>query len=209
LEMTRSDGARFDPSWLRNALIALMVMGAAWAGFALADALDSSRNYFDRFWMYVGLSALSVYLGVEGWRNAGLPYPVLGAAGAVEPIEAREAAAERDWRAQGEAWAREIDAAKLWQDPDVTLASMARALGTNTTYVSRALNEGLRQSFSAFVNARRVEAVKAMLADPEASRDLMAVAFEAGFNSKASFNRAFSDFAGMSPSAFRKVVRGR
>lgn len=205
LESTRSDGARFDPSWLRNALIALMAMGAAWAGFVLADALDPSRDYFDRFWMYVALSALSVYLGVEGWRNASLPYPILGEA---VPKDGLAAVPERDWRAQGEVWAREVDTKRLWQDPEITLASMAKALGTNTSYASRALNEGLGVSFSAFINSRRVEAVKAVLAQPDAERDLMAIAFEAGFNSKASFNRAFSDFAGMSPSAYRKMARG-
>lgn len=53
------------------------------------------------------------------------------------------------------------------------------------------------------INRRRVAAVQALLAAPAEQRDLLTVALDVGFNSKASFNRAFQDFAGMSPSAWR------
>jgi AraC-like DNA-binding protein len=62
-------------------------------------------------------------------------------------------------------------------------------------------------SFSKFVNQRRVEAVKRRLEDETDARDLMTIALEAGFNSKASFNRAFGEIAGMTPSAFRRSRR--
>ncbi|MBX9747788.1 MAG: helix-turn-helix domain-containing protein, partial [Hyphomonadaceae bacterium] len=85
--------------------------------------------------------------------------------------------------------------------------SMARAVGANTAYVSKALNEGLGVSFHDFVNRRRVEALKRLLADQTETRDLMSLAFEVGFRSKASFNRVFSDIAGITPSAFRRAAR--
>lgn len=208
LEATRTDGAAFDPSWIRNALIAMGVMAAVWGGFFLADMIDPGRTYFDRFWLYVGLSLLAIYLGVEGWRNAQLSYPAMGGAltqATAAPVA--EAPTHRDWAAQAAAWAFEVDARELWRDPEVTLAGLARLLGTNTAYLSRALNEGLGVTFSAFINSRRVEAVKRKLADPTVNDDILTIAFAAGFNSKASFNRAFAEMVGVTPSAYRRTAR--
>lgn len=210
LRDNRADGERFDPTWIRNALYAVAAVGVIWAGFAIANALDPTRDYFDQFWLYVGFGVLAVYLGVEGWRNAGLAYPSMAAAPPSEaPVSsvAASATAERNWAEQGAAWAGEIERLELWRDPDISLASMARALGANTAYVSRALNEGLGVSFHDFVNGRRVEALKRLLADPNETRDLMTLAFDVGFSSKASFNRVFADVAGMTPSAFRRSAR--
>lgn len=209
LAQTRADDAQFDPSWVRNALFGVMGLALVWFGFFMADQLDPSRNYFDDYWMYMGVAALGVYLGVAGWRNSGVLYPLFDAA--LDPVpdegEAPSPSPERDWQAMGAHFATLVEAEAYWRDPDLTLASLARKLGTNTTYVSRALNEGLGQSFSAFINARRVKEVQALMVEKAQEADLMAMAFEAGFNSKASFNRAFSEFAGMSPSSWRRGQR--
>lgn len=209
LAQTRADDAQFDPSWVRNALFGVMGLALVWFGFFMADQLDPSRNYFDDYWMYMGVAALGVYLGVAGWRNSDVRYPVFDAALDPVPDEAvaPSPSPERDWQAMGTHYANIVEAEAYWRDPDLTLASLARKLGTNTTYVSRALNEGLGQSFSAFINARRVKEAQALMVEKGQEADLMGIAFEAGFNSKASFNRAFSEFAGMSPSAWRRGQR--
>jgi AraC-like DNA-binding protein len=113
----------------------------------------------------------------------------------------------RDWRATGEAWRERLHAAEWWREPGLTLAELARRLGTNTNHLSRALNEGLGQNFSAVVNGMRAEEVARVLGGPEGDRDLLELAFDSGFSSKASFNRAFRAVHGCSPSEFR--ARGR
>jgi AraC-like DNA-binding protein len=79
-------------------------------------------------------------------------------------------------------------------------------LGTNAAYASRAFNEGLGVPFSDFVNGERSARVAAMI---EAGRreDLLALALEAGFASKATFNRAFRKRFGVSPSTFRRRLK--
>lgn len=200
LDENRTDSVDFDPFWIRNFLIALLTTGAIWAGFVIAKWIDPSRDYFDQFPLYVGYSLLVLYLGIVGWRHAETRFP--RALPASEP-EPRAPAPLRDWAAQGEAWIGRIEAEELWRDPALTLASLARVLGTNTTYLSRALGAASGENFNAVVNRRRVAAVQALLAVPGEERDLLVIAFDAGFNSKASFNRAFQDFVGMSPSAWR------
>jgi AraC-like DNA-binding protein len=197
LAENRSDGVDCDPAWLRNFLAALAGIALVWAGFNLADALDPSRNYFDRFGLYLGFGLLVMYLGIEGWRHADQRFPAM--------VAAAPAAAEpgRDWAAMGSDWLARIDAERLWQNPDVDLAGLARHFGTNTAYLSRGLNAAAGENFNAIINRRRVAFVQAQLQANRARGDMMGLAFDAGFRSKASFNRAFADFAGMSPTQFR------
>lgn len=204
LDQNRTDGVDFDPSWIRNFLMALALVAAIWLGFVAANLLDPSRDYFDQFLLYVIFSALVLYLGIAGWRHSETPFPSV-AADSESPGTA-EAAADirtRDWCQQAEQWLQQIDDAGYWRDPGLTLTSLARLLGTNTAYLSRALNEGAGENFNAAINRRRVAAIQQWLTSPGEQRDLMTMAFDAGFSSKASFNRAFADFAGMSPSAWR------
>lgn len=200
----RTDSVDFEPVWIRNFLVALVTMGTIWSGFLIAKQIDPSRDYFDQFPLYLGYSVLVLYLGIAGWRHADTRFPQV----IVDPMSDQEPIAPtsvplRDWAAQGSAWIARIEAEELWRDPALTLASLARVLGTNTTYLSRALGAASGENFNAVINRRRVAAMQALLATPAEQRDLLTMALDVGFNSKASFNRAFQDFAGMSPSAWR------
>lgn len=199
LDDNRTDGIDFDPSWIRNFLGALAVVTLVWLGFVAADWIDPSRNYFDQFLLYVIFSSLVLYLGIAGWRHAEATFPLAAA----DPSPEERGSRGRDWVEQGRLWLAQIDAEQHWRDPGLTLASLARALGTNTAYLSRALRAASGENFNAVINRRRVHEVQQLLAVPTETRNLTALAFEAGFNSKASFNRTFADFAGMAPSAWR------
>lgn len=204
LDDNRTDGVDFDPSWIRNFLFALAAVALIWLGFIAANWINPERNYFDQFLLYVIFSALVIYLGIAGWRHSATAFPVVTKS-ENKPVEARinEQAPGRNWADQGRSWLSEIDAGEVWRDAELTLGSLARRLGTNTAYLSRALNEGAGENFNAIINRRRVAAIQHWLSSPDEARDLMTLAFEAGFSSKASFNRAFADFAGMSPSSWR------
>lgn len=121
---------------------------------------------------------------------------------APEPARATPA---RDWQETGADWAARIETQGWALDPDIDLAGLARLLGTNTAYLSRALNEGLGVNFATFVNGLRSRAVMQAIAAGD-RRDVLTLALDAGFSSKASFNRAFAATAGMTPSAWRKHV---
>jgi AraC-like DNA-binding protein len=196
LSQERSDDERFATHWLTQALwaaIALLCVRAGYQGVSLFRALD----YKDVFVPFVAIAALGLYLGVEGWRHAELPFPPM--APAVPPPPMRN----RDWKAEGEAWAARTRTGRWYLDPALTLAGLARHLGTNTTYLSRAFNEGLGLSFSAFINKLRAEEVAKQLRSGD-RRALLEVAFSAGFSSKASFNRAFRAAFDVTASEYRR-----
>ena len=55
----------------------------------------------------------------------------------------------------------------------------------------------------------RVEEVKRRLTTPKFSNyKIVAIAYDCGFNSKASFNRIFKNETGVTPSAFKTLLIG-
>ncbi len=195
LAAQRSDDARFASLWLSRAIAATLVLLPVWAGYALWDAV-APLGYRRLMGLYVAIAAFALYLAIEGWRHAALPFPALDSIPPGLPPA-------RDWRAAGEQWAAQTRAGGWASDPGLSLARLARHLGTNTSYLSRALNDGLGIGFSAFVNQLRSETVAAALRAGD-RRDMLDIAFDAGFASKASFNRAFRTAFGQSPSAYRR-----
>jgi len=175
-------------AWLRRSLAALALLLAARAGFEAYAALVAPLDYFDLFGFYVLLAMIGAFLGVEGWRHAARPFPPL-------PGPAVQGDVARLWadRLRDEQW---------WRDPGLSMAGLARLLGTNEAYASRALNlEG--DGFSALVNRLRAAEVARRL-DAGDAADLLTIALESGFGSKASFNRAFRALHGCSPSDYRR-----
>lgn len=93
----------------------------------------------------------------------------------------------------------------LYKNTELTLSSMADRLSTSEHHLSQVLNERFNKNFYDLVNYYRVEEVKKMLLDPSYSHlNLLGVALDSGFNTKASFNTAFKKFTGMTPSEYQR-----
>jgi len=66
------------------------------------------------------------------------------------------------------------------------------------------INTRLQQNFFDFINHYRIEKVKKDLADPQKKNlKVLAIAFDAGFNSKSSFNAIFKRHTNLTPSEYR------
>ncbi len=198
-------------SWVRNFLLALAATLLLWIALVLFDRLVAKLNYFHQFPFYVWLGLLVYYLGTEGYRHAAHRYPPWDvdpqAAVTVTPNAPSPARPGIDWRERGARWHNKLKQEEWWRDPELSLDSLARKLGTNTSDLSRAINEGLGMNFNELVNRLRVDAVQSALRSPEAGSNLLDIAFAAGFSSKASFNRCFKLYTGETPTAFRASLK--
>ncbi len=97
-----------------------------------------------------------------------------------------------------------------FRDPETSLGDIAQAIGVSTHDLSLVLNDVLKMNFHSFVNSHRIGLVKDMMANPDLDhRTLLELAFEAGFNSKTSFNRVFKETVGMTPSDYRRHRPGQ
>jgi AraC-like DNA-binding protein len=220
LDTALSNREEFRLDWPRRFLIACSVTVAIWVAASGYEAAVGGFTYFDRFPLYIWFSLLVYGLGLGGLRSAGLAYPrpwtlVDGEVPAVGATEGGggsgaptpESAFDRqvDWQAMGARYDAEVRAHGWWRDPELTAPRLARLLATNSTYLSRALNEGLGRNFNEFINGIRIEAVQTELRSADTARDILAVALDAGFNSKASFNRVFKRITGVTPTEYRRA----
>lgn len=198
----RSDDDRFSARWLGRVQAAILIGLTLQIGFWLWSTLSGGINFFQETGLYLAMGALGLYLGVAGWRHAALPAPLPAIAPETESEAPRAAP---DWPAIAADMERRTREACWWREPDLTLPRLARLLGTNTGRLSRAINLGLEMNFSAFINGLRAEGVAGALRErPDA--DLLGLAFDMGFTSKASFNRAFRARYGMAPSQYRRSL---
>jgi AraC-like DNA-binding protein len=89
---------------------------------------------------------------------------------------------------------------KAYEDPELSLTQVAKQLQSNPSLISKMVNQGFGINFNDFVNQFRIDRVKEMLNKGEQKKQtLLGIAFECGFNSKATFNRAFKKATGLSP----------
>nr|WP_247672633.1 helix-turn-helix domain-containing protein [Aquimarina sp. MMG016] len=95
---------------------------------------------------------------------------------------------------------------RLFKDPELTLVSLSKQLSVKSYLVTKCLNTIYQKKFNDYINEFRIEEVKRLVNDPKNEHlTLLALAYEAGFNSKASFNRAVKKITGNPPSALKLV----
>lgn len=93
---------------------------------------------------------------------------------------------------------------KLYQESELTLQDLADKLAIPSYQVSQAINEGMKKNFYDLINGYRVEEAKRLLLDSKNKNyTILSVGFEAGFNSKTTFNTVFKKFTGLTPTDFR------
>ncbi|UFH57776.1 AraC family transcriptional regulator [Spirosoma sp. KNUC1025] len=70
----------------------------------------------------------------------------------------------------------------------------------STRRVSQIINQGFGMNFNDFVNLYRIKAVIAQIQSGNHTMyTLLGIAYECGFNSKSTFNRAFKKRTGLAP----------
>ena len=95
---------------------------------------------------------------------------------------------------------------KLYSEPELTLQqSGAERLNISLPIrYPRGSNEGMDKTFYDLINGYRVEEAKRLLLEPESKNfTILSVGFEAGFNSKTTFNTVFKKFTGQTPTDYR------
>ena len=91
---------------------------------------------------------------------------------------------------------------------DITLHSVAAAVGYHEKYLSSSLHALTGMNFCRFLSTYRVEYAKRLLMDEEYSkRSIAEIAHEAGFSSINTFCREFRELSGVTASAYRKGIR--
>ena len=97
---------------------------------------------------------------------------------------------------------------QIYTNPSLGLQDIGDKLNISPNYVSKIVNGQANISFTDLVNQYRHEMVKEMLQDPHFKNyKIMAIALEAGFNSRSNFYKYFNSVEGITPTDYRKNLQ--
>jgi AraC-like DNA-binding protein len=222
-EMSFADAANI--SWLRNFLIAfgvITVLPVVQDLLELFPFFQRQIVYVRSWYYFMGFALVVYYIAINGFNAVSIPLrkllfkpelllqyqqPALLPAPA-QPLvqdaefelvsnELKEDAAIKLWK---EKIIAVMDEDRLYQDAELTLTQLSKKLSTNPSVLSKVINQGFQLNFNDFVNEYRVnEVVEKLKAGEQKQQTLLGIAFDCGFNSKATFNRAFKKQTGLSP----------
>jgi AraC-like DNA-binding protein len=94
---------------------------------------------------------------------------------------------------------------KPFLNSSITIHDISSAIEVPVRDLSLLINHNLEQHFYDFINSYRIEYAMVVLKDSSKSRlTISEILYEAGYNSKSSFNSAFKKHTGSTPTQYRK-----
>ncbi|MGJ8693954.1 MAG: helix-turn-helix domain-containing protein [Thalassotalea sp.] len=95
-----------------------------------------------------------------------------------------------------------VNTNQLFLKPRLTLSDVSEFTGLQVRDISRAINTVTNKSFNEYINEYRIKHICQAL-DTCSPHSLTRLYTDAGFSSKASFNKVFKEYTGMTPSEYK------
>jgi putative ABC transport system permease protein len=193
-----SDRYRYQLRWLHRLLISWGLLWLLWIPFT-AVYYYSQSGIVVYYPLYLILIATIIWMAVVAHlkADAGMAAETL-LSGTSLTADLKQ---KRVWLK------RVVKENRYYQDPELSLTSLAHKLGLTTHELSRVINTALKKSFNDFINEYRVAEVAQKMQDPAYDHlTLMGIAHDSGFNSQSTFHRAFKELTGKTPAEYKKEL---
>jgi AraC-like DNA-binding protein len=198
-----------DFLWLRNILLALA------SGLVLMFIYQvinwfTPLSYTTDWYSYMFLGILVYYLGIKGYMVQTSNRPALNfmqEENKIDNDQSHEAKMLPDLALRMNELTALLDQQKPYLIADLTLSRLAAMMMLNSGLLSRVINVGYNLNFNDFINGYRIKEVISRIDDQQHKKvTLLGIAFDSGFNSKATFNRAFKKQTGKTPLEYIKSL---
>lgn len=201
-----SDTQAIQFNWIRNILY-LVIAGFIFEFLVnIAGYFIEYEGYTGKWNAYFGYAVVLYAISILGYNRIGKPAAKLDFVPNKSPESDKTVTQIPELDKYKTRLLALMTDQELYLQTDLTLKETAQQLKTNSSILSKVINTGFDQNFNDFVNSFRVEAVKKKMKSPDTKHlTLTAIAYDCGFNSKATFNRAFKKFTDMSPREFMQV----
>ncbi len=188
--------------WLRQFIRALLVFQTIWLIHLVPYSIPLLRGpLLDQVgWypIYIPIAGLIYWLGLRGYLYTRTDTPSRTTPKSTSPELSNETVAHVT-----HSLLDIMTTQQVFLDPELTVEKMGQHTHLAPKLISAVLNQHLHKNFNAFINEYRVDEAKKRINNPAYEHlTLTGIAFECGFNSQATFQRAFRQWAGMSPGEF-------
>ncbi len=222
---------KMNTKWLRNFIAAtilisiLPVMNDLLKDIGIYKGIN---DYIADWYFFISYALVVYFIAIKGYHNSiepknnvyfepqlllqfSEPLQLSNSKNQVEDIT-YELVPNNDTNVQIESWKTKIDdlmqLEKLYENENLTLTLLSKKLSSNPSVISKVINQGYQLNFNDFINQYRVKAVQEKMRNGEhLHQTLLSLAFDCGFNSKATFNRAFKKVANSSPKEWAEQLK--
>jgi len=203
-------------NWVRNFLIIYIAIFVYMTCQEFVNILITDLSWLQEWWYYLFTSIAIIYVGMVGYFTDITPLNQIKPDQSVVihqaiynsstlPKPTQENSKESNERLGKLSLYMQTE--KPYLDPDLNLIELAKSIKMTRAQLSEVINIGFNKNFNDYINEQRVDAVKEMLkAGKHKELSLLGIAYDCGFNSKATFNRVFKKWTGKSPSQYLKQL---
>lgn len=186
--------------WIKRVLKVMKIYSFLIIADVTIDFLffDYSFNRSYHIVLFAGMALISYWLGIEGFNKKN--NSIIKLKTILDPKE------KEQLENISEKLKQLMQQEKVFKNSDITLASLSKELNEKPYLTTKCLNIIFEKNFNDFINEYRIEELKLLLKNPENQNyTLLSLAFEVGFNSKASFNLAVTKLTGKSPKHLKSI----
>lgn len=205
-----SNVEKIDLKWIKFMLFIAVII----YGFAMTtNLLDLFLHFisFQNFQAYAFLinSLFILVLGFYGHRQTTIFTSDIKSQEDI--FNLKPASLKEDISDNNEKFAQKLlnhmDYEKPFTDQELSIGKLAKQLSVPAEYLSHVINSCFGKNFFDFINTYRIEEFKRQLQNPDNQNyKIIGIAYDCGFNSKATFNRVFKNHAGLTPSQYKQSI---
>lgn len=202
-----SNTFKLELNWILSFLVLFTLMFIYDTVQTIIGSFVTELDYTQRWWLNLFAALITLYVGIKGYFTDTTKLNKLSFSFSPN----RDAIPDRQERSEVKSISKKdinkvrllMEEDKAYLNPELNLSDLAKQANMSRAKLSEVINMGFEQNFNDFVNMYRVEAFKDMLHENKhKTLSLLGIAFECGFNSKATFNRVFKKLTEYSPSQY-------
>lgn len=208
LKNTHSSIDKISLSWMRKLLYGVVTIWLVDCLFVLAiNFTNYDIHYGTSFIIKFTFIAFIILIGFYGIRQGNIFSSIQS--NSIEPNKEETKVNKRiipedKTKEYTETLHRFMKKEKVYLNNEIRIQDLANELNIPVHTLSHVINTNLNQNFYDFINSHRINEVKTRLHDEKYSHyTIVAIAFDCGFNSKATFNRLFKQYTGLTPTQYK------
>ena len=189
-----------DLQWIKRIIVVLVASFLSILVFLAVSSGLFGKEVFDE-WDTSRSLVLLLYAGVLYWLSVnGFKQSQTLQLSPIDPMEQPDEASS----SVAKSIQALLEEEHLYRNSALSLADLSKHSGLSERSISEAINGELGKNYFQFINEYRVREIKEKLTDPKNDHlKIFSLAMDSGFNSKASFNRIFKSYTGLTPKNFK------
>lgn len=203
---------RLELRWLTHFLVAYSFLYLFKVFQSVVNEMIVDLSWKQEWWYFLLSGITIIYMGMKGYftqltelQNA--DFISFEMPSKPSKVSSSRRSTARTLEKRKQAIQSYIDSTKPFLNPELSLVSLADQVNMSREDLSDVINQGFNTRFNDYINRFRIDETKRLMHEGKHKQlSLLGIAHESGFNSKATFNRAFRKSENQAPSDYIESI---